>query len=280
MTWGVVAGTVGAAVVGGGIAADGSRKASNAQRDAAGQATQLSADQYNSTVERNAPFVQGGTTAFNALLQRLGLSGDRNAADFGTFGQAATFDGGPAFQAPTAEQVMAEPGYQFGLQQGQNALARQGAARGTNYSGAALAEAARYAGDYATGRYGDAFNRSMGAQQQGFNQRFNAFNANQGAQQQAYNQLAGPIGFGQAAANNTASAGQQFASTAGNNLMGAANAAGANAIAQGNIWGNVLNQGVSAYNNRPGQSSYGNTSSFRWDDPYRNPGYFGGGEGE
>jgi hypothetical protein len=235
----------------------------------------LQREQFDQTSQRNQPFVQGGTQAFNALLDRLGLTGNTTAEGFGSLGGVQTFDGGPAFTAPTAEQVMAQPGYQFGLRQGQENLDRQAAARGTRYSGAALAQAARYGNDYATGQYGNEYNRLMGAQQQGFNQRLGTFNANQGARQQGFNQLAGVAGIGQASANNTAAAGQQFASTVGQNLMGAANAQGANSIAQGNIWGNALNQGISQWNQSQGRSSYGNRSI--WSPGYDDINGTGGG---
>ncbi len=208
---------VAAAAVGGLIQSDSSRRAANTQADASREANALQADQYGQTVARNEPFVSGGTNAFRTLLARL------NSGEFG--------------RVPTAQDVMSEPGYEFGRDQGMRGLNRQLNARGLSYSGAQLKAASKFNNDYASGQYGNAFNRL------------------QGANQQNYNHLMGAAGMGQASANNTASAGQQFANQAGNNLTGAANAQAANSLAQGNIWGNVINQGVSAYNNRPAQSS-------------------------
>jgi hypothetical protein len=231
-------------------------------------------------------------------------------------GPAAGYTAAPVggFTAPTAEQVMAEPGYQFGLNQGQMALDRKMNAVGKGRGGAALAAATRYGNDYASGQYGNAFGRlqsanaqdfgqrmstyganqaadqqnfgqrlnafnsNLGADSQNFGQRLNVFNAGLGQDQQQYNQLAGIAGIGQAAANNTAGAGAQFGSQAGQALQNAGNASAVNSLIQGNTWANLINQGASSWNRPSGGGS--NTSSFRWDDPYRNAGYFGGGEGE
>lgn len=59
------------------------------------------------------------------------------------------------------ENVQKEPGYQFGLQQGQQALDRKTAAAGGRVSGAALKQANRYATDYATAGYDAAYRRSL-----------------------------------------------------------------------------------------------------------------------
>lgn len=219
MAFAVAAGAIGGAL----IASNASKSAANTQAAASDRATQLSRDQYDATTQRNAPFVAGGTQAFNSLLDRLGLSGNVSAPGYNTFGKA-----------PTAQDVMNEPGYQFGQQQGQQAIDRQLNARGMTNSGAQIKAASRFGTDYATGQYGNAFSRL----QQG--------------NQQAYNQLSGVAGMGQASANNTAAAGQQFASQAGSNMIGAANAQAANTIGQGNIWGNALNQGLSAYGRSAG----------------------------
>jgi hypothetical protein len=233
MSFAIAGATIGSALIG----SDASRSASNKQLDAANASNALQKDMYDQTVARNSPFVAGGTTSFNALLDRLGLSGNTSAPGYGTFGQI-----------PTAADVMARPGYQFGLDQGLTALNHQLNAHGMNYSGAQLKAINRFGNDYATSKYNDAFNQS------------------QAAQQQAYNQLSGLAGMGQASANNTAGAGQQFASQYGSNLQGGANAAAANSLAQGNLWTNALNQGVSAYGRSNPTGTVGSGSTW-FNDP-------------
>lgn len=236
---------VAAAAVGAGGAIYGANKAANTQGAAAANANQLQAQQYGDTVSRNQPFVQGGTSAYNALLGRLGLSGSSDTtAGYGTLGKV-----------PTAADVMATPGYQFGLDQGQQSLDRRITASGMNGSGAALKAAARYGTDYATTKYDDAFNNNLQAQ-----------NA-------TYNQLIGASQLGQASANNTASAGSQYATNAGNNLMGAANASGAATLAGVNAAQGALNQGVSSYNNSNGNvGSYNQYNSLTGYSTNPNPG--------
>ena len=232
--------SAGTSIVGGLIGSDSSRRAANTQEDMARQANGLTAEQLAQAEKRNAPFVQGGTQAFNALLDRLGLSGNTSAPGYNTFGRV-----------PTQQEVMQTPGYQFGLEQGQRALDHQLAAGGMNYSGAALKAASRFGNDYATTKYGNAF-----AQQQG-------------AQQQAYGQLMGAAGLGQGAAANTNALGTAAAGAMGQNLTGIGNVQGANALAQGNIWQNALNQGVSQYRNTGGgnlgiwQPGYDDTGALR-----------------
>ena len=253
MSWVAVAGAA-VGVVGGAINANSAKGAADKQSSAANASTALQQGIYEDTVQRNQPFVQGGTTAFNALLGRLGLAGaDGSAASgYGTLGRM-----------PTAEEVMATPGYQFGMDQGQNALNRQLNARGMSYSGAQLKAANMFGNNYATTQYN------------------NAFNNLQNSNNQAFNQLAQVANLGQNSANNSASAGANFGIQAGNNMQGAANAQGAAQIAGGNAWGNALNQGFSAYKNSGGfgggsgggtQYSGGSFGGGTAND-YINPGY-------
>lgn len=62
-------------------------------------------------------------------------------------------------QAPSMEALQADPGYQFRLQQGQQALERSLGARGMNQSGAALKAAQEYGQGLADQTYNDYFTR-------------------------------------------------------------------------------------------------------------------------
>lgn len=234
MTW-VAVGVGVAGVAGAAISSGSAKSAAGKQTDAANASNALQSQQYDDTVARNQPFVSGGTSAYNALLGRLGLAGTSDtAAGYGTLGKV-----------PTSADVMATPGYQFGLDQGQQALNRQITASGMAGSGAALKAAARYGTDYATTKYDDAFNNLQTA------------NTN------TYNQLSGTARIGQASANNTAAAGEGYATTSGNNLQGAANAQGAAGIATGNSITGAINQGLSSYNNsNNGNGGYNQYSTF------------------
>ena len=239
---------IGSTLIGGLLQDNSTGNAVDAQNAASDAANKLQKEMYDAAVARNAPFVGGGVSAFNALMDRLGLSGNVNAPGYGSFGKV-----------PTAADVTAEPGYQFGLDQGQQALDRSLNARGMRYSGAALKAADRYGTDYGSTKYNDAFNRL------------------QGAKQQAYNQIGNIANLGQNAANNVGQAGANYASNVGQNIIGAGNAQAAGQLAQGNILGNAINQGVSLYNtNRlfnmlqpsqlAGAGSLGTAGSGLWSD--------------
>ncbi len=121
---------------------------------------------------------------------------------------------------PTSAEVMAEPGYQFGLQQGQQALDRKAAAAGGRVSGAALKAASEYGTNYATTGYNAAYQR----------------------RQDRLNRLAALAGIGQSATGNSAQAGASSANAISGLVSAQGNASGAAQLAQGNIWGNAVNQ--------------------------------------
>jgi len=70
-------------------------------------------------------------------------------------------------QAPNTEALMNDPGYQFQLQQGNQALERSLAARGLGQSGAALKAAQQYGQGLANQTYNDYFNRQQSIAGQG-----------------------------------------------------------------------------------------------------------------
>lgn len=216
MPWSAAA-TVAAAVVGGAVQADSASKASYAQRKAAADANATQQDQYNQTREDQAPY--------RALASEVGLPGIRNFLSSNN-------------NQITADQVMADPGYQFGLAQGNKNIQGSAAARGGLYSGATQRALSRFGSDYATSRFNDTYNRMETG-------RTNQFN-----------RLATAAGIGQTANNQVAGAGQNYANNVSGNLIGAGNAQGASSIAQGNAWGNALNQGVSSYNQYQNANPY------------------------
>lgn len=120
--------------------------------------------------------------------------------------------------------VTQEPGYQFGMTQGQNALNNQLAARGMRNSGAAIKAGQRYAQDYAGTKYNDAWNRLQ---------------AGRSAQ---LNPLLSLAGAGQVGASTIANANSQYANTAGNALSQLGDAQANAAMAKGSIYPNMLNK--------------------------------------
>lgn len=148
------------------------------------------------------------------------------------------------FVAPTDVTEQNDPGFQFRLQQGQQALERSAAARGGLLSGGTGKALTRYGQEYASNEYQNVYNRAL----EEYQQRYNIFQQNQANQ---FNRLAAMSGMGQTAAGQLGAAGQNASNTTANILLGtargmsdAANLAGAARATgyanQGSIWGNTL----------------------------------------
>lgn len=185
---------VGSAVQGSN-AARGAKRAAAAQAQAAEAARALQERMYNEQVARQEPFRQAGLTSQNELMRQMGLSGDAQSAGYGNL-----------LRDFGTQDFQADPGYAFRLQEGLKGLDRQAAARGGLISGAALKAASGYAGNQASAEYQNAFAR---------------YNQNR---QDRYNMLSGQQNVGQNAANQVDAGGQQYATGAGNALIGAGNA--------------------------------------------------------
>jgi hypothetical protein len=175
--------------------ADSVQSASNAQQAATNAAIAEQRRQYDLTRGDYAPYREAGTKALGQLQSEMG-------------------------SMPTSQDVMNSPGYQFGLQQGQQAIDRKTAAAGGRVSGAALKSAAEYGTNYATTGYNAEYQR----------------------RQDRLNRLASLAGIGQSATNSSSAAGSNMANNVSGSLSSQGDATGAARIAQGNIWANNGNQ--------------------------------------
>lgn len=155
-----------------------------------------------------APYTASGAANNARLSDLLGTSGNSGAAGYGTLGADYT-----------PGDLTKDPGYQFQLDQGNQALDRKQSASGNYFSGGAL----KAAEEYGTGLADNTYN--------------NAFSRYQQQQQQQYGMLAGQAGAGQGAA--TAS---------GNISEGIGNAQAAAEIGSANI----VNQSLSSLLNGNG----------------------------
>jgi hypothetical protein len=161
---------------------------------------------------------QASTTQSNSKLQYG--EGETPPGEFGELNKKFEF-------------TQDDPSYQFRLTEGTKALERSGAAKGSSLGGAALKGLTRYAQDYASTEYGNAFNRF------------------ETAQTNEYNRYATIAGLGQTSAQQAAQNGSNYANSNSNIVMNNANAQGdyatqaANARASGymggaNAWSNAL----------------------------------------
>ena len=199
--------TIGGALIGSNAASDAADTQAGATRESIAEQRR----QFDLQREDSAPYRQAGV---NALQQ------------FGSLINRPT----------TAADVMSDPGYQFGLSQGQRAIDRKIAAMGGRVSGAAIKEAGRFGTNYAATGYAAADQRRS----------------------DRLNRLAALAGIGQTATNASAAAGSAAAQNIGGLLTGQGNASAGAQMAQANIWGNAGNQIAALYNRNksPGQAPY------------------------
>lgn len=141
--------------------------------------------------------------------------------------QSPSNDYGMLMKQFTGQDLQNEPGYQFGLSEGEKGINRATAARGGYDSGATLKSLLRYNQDYAGTKYDQAFNRD------------------QIYKNQVYNQLAGISGTGQTATAQTAALGANAANQIGQSYQNAGDARAAGLVGVGN----AINQGIGSYIN-------------------------------
>lgn len=200
---------VGGTVAAGAIGAVGASSAAGAQAGAAQNAAQLQYQQsqqalqeqqreFNTTQQNLAPFLKTGTASVNALGNLLSTPGQ---------GLLTPFEG--TFQAPTAAQAAATPGYQFVQEQGNLGIQNSAAARGGLLSTGAMKTLANFNSGLASQTYSDVYNRAFNEYLQSYNQ----FEQNQANE---FNRLAATSGMGQTTATTLGNLGQQAASNTAN----------------------------------------------------------------
>lgn len=182
-----------------------SRSAASQQADAATQAAQLKAAQYEQQRADQAPFRQAGLDSQNRLMELLGMGGNTGAEGYGKYGRDFSM-----------QDFQQDPGYGFRLSEGLKGLDRQAAARGGLISGAALKAATRYGQDMGSQEYQNAFNR---------------YQTNRSNQ---LNPLQSLMGAGQSATNQVGASGQQYANNAGQAYQNAGEARASGYMGQAN----------------------------------------------
>ena len=200
---------VGGSLISGLVGGSSSKSAANTQADAANNALAQQTAQYQQTRSDLLPYNTAGQGAMNTLSSQLPYL-------------TSAFN-------PTMASLAATPGYQFTMQQGQQAVANSNAAKGLGISGAAL----RGAADYATGLADNTY--------------MNQFNVDQANKTNAYNKLLGKAGLGENAAAQTGSLGQQAAQNSSNLITGAGNAQAAGTIGASNALTGGINNAANNY---------------------------------
>lgn len=270
--------SAGASAAAGKMQSGATKDAAQAAKDTSAESLAFQKQVWEKQQQDQAPWLQAGKDALGQLSTGLADGGQftekyGKTYDPGTF--TGKYDPGK-FVAPTGADYQNDPGYQFRLAEGQKALERSAAARGTATGGAALKAAARYGQDYASNEYGnvyeralkgyatnaaaglDKYNTELGAFNTNANTGLNAFNTNYGVwrgnQTDAFNRLASLAGLGQTAAGQLSNAGSAAAGNVAGinsnlaNLVGNFGTQGANAAAAGIVGGaNAINGAIGNY---------------------------------
>lgn len=249
---------------------DAAQQSAQTQANSAAAANQTQLNMYNQTQANQTPWLNSGTTALNNLDYLLGLTpqagqaptngstgpGGTSTTAGGTTGGYSFTGGNPTSPYDPTQGVnkdlgaygslakpfsqadfVADPGYQFSLGQGEQAIQNSAASKGGLYSGAAMKALQSYGQGTAAQEYQDVYNR---------------YNQNQ---TNLFNRLSGVAGTGQTAANQLATTGANAANAISNNQTSAGAALGAGQVGSANAWstglsnvGNYINQGINANN--------------------------------
>lgn len=206
------------------------------------QQTNALAAQNTATGQQTAnqqPFIGAGQNAISSLSSALGPGGQLT-------------QGYGSFTAPTGVTEQNDPGYQFRLQQGQNALQNSAAARGGLLSTGTAKNLNDYAQGQASQEYGNVYNRAL----QTYGTNFNTFNSNNN---NLYNRLYGVSALGQNSASSLNSNLQSGAQNqgnidvstgqiVGNDMMGVGNAQASGIIGSNNALMQGLAGGANSVN--------------------------------
>jgi hypothetical protein len=149
--------------------------------------------------------------------------------------------------------MIADPGYEFRLAEGNKAINNAQAARGNFFSGRALKEATDFGQNLATDEYGRAYDRYNNDYSIGFNK----FKSDGDT---LYSRLGGLINTGTNSTNTAVNANQNNANAQGNILGQSANVTGAASLNNGLNFSSMLG----GLTNTIGQSTYGGSTTLPW----------------
>lgn len=209
MAWVAVA-VVGTSVISGISNANAAKSAASAQVDAADRAAQESSRQFELTRQDNMPWHDAGVGALGQMT--AGLSpGSQFNRDF------------------TMADFNNDPGLQFRMQQGRDAVEGSAAARGGLLSGGTLKALTNYGQEFGSQEYGKAYDR---------------FNNNMTTR---FNRLASVAGIGQTATRDTNQARMNTSESVNNTNMMGANASASGTMGASNGLTNGITNGINGY---------------------------------
>jgi hypothetical protein len=209
---GAITGVAGAA-----IGAHGAQSAASTQANAANDASATQLAMFNQTRQSLLPYMTAGTTSLSGLNAFMGINPD-----------GTTNPNAPGLQRFTGADLANDPGYQFQLQQGNNAILNSRSAMGGVLSGATLKDLTSFSQGLAGTTFNDAWKR---------------FNTDQAS---VYDRYFNMTGMGENAAAGVGTMGVNTASSIGANTIAAGNAQAAGQVGTANAYSgglsNIYNQ--------------------------------------
>jgi hypothetical protein len=200
----------GANLLGGIMGSSASKKAAQVQADSARYAADLQNQQFQQTRADMEPWRNVGQGALYQLRDM-------------------TQPGGALMQRYTGAELLNDPGYQFGLDQGRATVDQSAARNGILFSGKTLQDLMRFGTDYAGTKFNEGFQRDM---------------ANKQFQQGA---LSGLSGTGQSTAMAGGQLGMQNAQSISDLLTGGASARAAGIVGSANALSSGLSNAGNTY---------------------------------
>lgn len=232
----------------------GAKGAAQTQADWQNRAIDLQTKEWQTAQDNQKPWLTAGTSAVNALAQGLTPGGQ--------FTTTPTFNFNPS-----SVNVNADPGYQFRLQTGANALSAAGLGNGGYGSGNMGTALVNYGQQLGSQEYSNAYNRA-------YQNALDTYNSNLISQNTVYNRLAGIAGTGQNAASTLASQGGAYAANTGNILSNIGSGFGQAAIANKG----AFNQGLGGLSSSAG-NALNNYLQYNQQQNALNAAQWGGGQG-
>jgi len=216
---GVKAGT---SLLGGLFGSNAAQEAAKEQQAADQKGIDYLGQEQKTGLANYSPYLSAGSTASGTLSSLLG-----------TPGQGLLTPWTQQFTAPTAAQAEQTPGYQFQLQQGENAVQNSAAGRGGLLSGRTLADLNNYAQGTASTNYQNTFNNAATQYQ-------SAYNTFQNNQNNQYSRLMGVSGQGLQAAQGAGSLLSNLGGDTASLYAGQGAAAAAGTIGAANAWSGAM----------------------------------------
>lgn len=237
--------------------ADAENYAAQLQSQASTNALDFNKQQYNTSQTQLAPYISAGDAALTQLTS--------GTVPGGQFSTSPTYTN-PAFSFNPSD-LTSTPGYQFQLQQGNEALQANASATG-KLGGNQIAAAEQFGQGLAGTTYNNAYAQALQGYGANTTNNLNTYQSQVENQQNQFQRLAAQAGYGVGATNTSVGAGNAFAQGASNNLLTSSNnianslTSGANALAAGQVGqANVLGNAYAGVGNTLSQYLQGLTSS-------------------